>query len=340
MSEKWEPCFCLRTFAKGSDYSNLTLEQGEEVGEGANLTVFKVNDVAVKVHGKVPVSGGMETLKELEANQEREDKIMDVLGKHPGIQEKATAEKVYQIAYAFKEGNVVAAENVENGALNIRRTKLYGGNMNRFPASEDKDQKIRQILSMQNNMAHAYQHVHAKECFHLDGKMDNVFYKENIDGGYDAILGDFGEAAYIPKGRPKDALGVPWGTIGTSEMTRKEEELNFQEISKKDGFPGDEAAEALRRIDCFQQGVVFYQMAMIGNNSEDNNLPYEINTKGFHPRPGKLKSDVKQKLEAFYGKTDPRVDCILGMISMDPTQRPSDDEIVRAFSTEEAQASQ
>lgn len=248
--------------------------------------------------------------------------------------------------------NLVEGSEIEplpKAPLYITTSRRATGDFRNFiQTHQNKETYPADIRSLQRDLTNDYLRIHEKHVCHLDSKLANYLYYETKEG-LTARASDFGGSVFID---PTDtAILLPTevridimfadGCTPSNEINsymEKAAKINVL-IEKQDKTDEDvsqiqkgknECLKILQKIDMFQLGVAFYQMACKSTES----LPYECtqnqNKWVLNDPKGPLKEGTEATLENFYqdkGKTS----LILQMLDFNPENRPTAQEVARAF---------
>jgi|GEM_PF-5910865 len=316
----------------------VSIETGNFIGSGTSGSVFGMHDTAVKVTNATPL------FMVILGNTLHEKILLEEIHKDGtvrGIQEKLALIPVADIFQQNPSGEVFSfKEELQNDnrgreeqnkikeEFSITLGPRYEGDLSKFIDKSKQEETYSSIVkSMQQDIAFGLRKMHEGNIVHGDHKPDNIFYRKDR-----AFIGDFGTASKIDPDT-KDSIPELCCTLSHTliEDKRKYDKLRLQydELTLQtegDLKPLKEQGLRLRKqIDIFQIGITFYQTVV----KDVTKLPYTMSS----DQDAKTwNSDFKRDLESFYGKGDPRVECIVRMISVNPEERPDSLEVNQIFS--------
>lgn len=356
------------------DPKELSAKSGKQLGSGAEASVFHFEgeSTVLKTYNKTGIlrNATKDFTESINLNLTKDSTFKQKIAQGDSLFNLIKPEKhsLNSIEAEYRQ-NLYSANSTEKNPLKFF-TELKGEfDLDSFIRKErDSEEYSTKIMSFQGDIASHYaDRIHANGIAHLDGKPGNyMIYKQN-NNSLTARVNDFGGSLEINlqdlKMQLPTVLGEDFNC--TAEYTRWEEIENYTKKAKEinnliqsnnpkttDEIKSkkEELLKSLQKIDVFQMGVAFYQMACeVASPAEPpshgeidkESFPYVINRDKsgnrsdiIDPPTETQTAEVKQRLEKFYGKNTPQVKMILRMIDFNPDNRPTAEEVKQVFSNQ------
>lgn len=347
------------------DPETLEAKIGKQLGMGADAAVFNIGDsnTVLKTYSKTAVCFPAYVTPKLI----KDSKIKQKVNESDPLFNKVLS-KEHSLGTIAKQGVLtqegiqlhINTETQEGPLVAIKELKGECDLDQFIKENKDSNTYHEKILTFQKDIAaHYADRIHSRGVVHLDGKPANyMLYKTNTND-LTARVNDFGGSIEIdfkdattplPQEEEDDFKYTHQYTPKQEIDTYKKQAKNINELIKKKDLaltPKIKTQKKLllenaQKIDIFQMGVAFYQMACKsaitqttspeGLQTVEVDFPYEIQENRTPNPPTEAKTkETKEKLEKFYGKDDPRVNMILRMIDFDPKNRPTAQEVAKVF---------
>lgn len=351
------------------DPKTLTTEGLFQKGSGEGSTVFSKNhsNTILKTYSLAKLSD-MRILSTHEPNadnqnsaiQEMRKKDAKAIGKafllettirkDDPLFQGGNAPSLEELSHISNLAENSVLEPLDKAPLYITTSRHATGDFRQLVGQiKSEEQYPATIFQLQSDLINDYARIHQTNVAHLDSKWANYLYYNTKDG-LTARASDFGGSALINPTDTSTLLPIEIGTdimfadgytIGNEialyiekaklintlieKLDKTDAELSKIESEKQ------ECLEILQKIDIFQLGVAFYQMAC----KSDSSFPYDFDTTKqsalvMNNPKHFLKSNTKNELGTFYENQD-KVTTILRMLSFDAKDRPTAQEVAKVF---------